>query len=107
MQEAPVLRPLSVGDVLDRTFRLIRSNFLLFLAIAALPQLVIEVLQRGSGLTQTVDFNSIAQALDPRSVSAPSRQAVPSNGVLLVAVGIVSLVVTFAVYNAITVAMAE
>ena len=32
------LRPLSLGEILDRTFTLYRRNFLLFLGIAALPQ---------------------------------------------------------------------
>lgn len=33
------LRPLSVGEILDRTFTLYRRNFLLFAGITALPQL--------------------------------------------------------------------
>jgi len=35
------LRPLSLGEILDRTFSLYRSNFLLFLGIAAIPQLAV------------------------------------------------------------------
>lgn len=35
------LRPLSLGEILDRTFSLYRSNFLLFAGIAALPQLLV------------------------------------------------------------------
>jgi uncharacterized membrane protein (DUF485 family) len=34
------LRPLSVGEILDRTFTLYRRNFLLFVGITALPQLI-------------------------------------------------------------------
>jgi len=33
------LRPLSIGDILDRTFTLYRSNFLLFIALAGIPRL--------------------------------------------------------------------
>jgi hypothetical protein len=35
------LRPLSLGEILDRTFTLYRRNFLLFVGITALPQLLV------------------------------------------------------------------
>lgn len=35
------LRPLSLGEILDRTFSIYRRNFLLFLGIAALPQVLL------------------------------------------------------------------
>ncbi|MGC2418951.1 MAG: hypothetical protein WA434_14515 [Candidatus Acidiferrales bacterium] len=35
------LRPLSLGEILDRTFSLYRNNFLLFIGITAIPQLLI------------------------------------------------------------------
>lgn len=60
MLEAPALRPLSVGDIIDRTLRLYRANPVLFIAIAVLPDLVIEVLQRAFGLGQTIDPNDLA-----------------------------------------------
>ena len=44
------LRPLSLGEILDRTFTLYRRNFLLFVGIAALPHLLVLVLN----LTQTI-----------------------------------------------------
>jgi len=31
------LRPLSLGEILDRTFSLYRNNFLLFFGITAIP----------------------------------------------------------------------
>jgi hypothetical protein len=34
------LRPLSIGELLDRTFSLYRRNFLLFIGVAAIPQLL-------------------------------------------------------------------
>jgi hypothetical protein len=34
------LRPLSLGEILDRTFTLYRKNFLLFFGIAAIPQIL-------------------------------------------------------------------
>ena len=36
-----VLRPLSTSELLDKTFHLYRNNFLLFLGIAAIPQIVV------------------------------------------------------------------
>jgi hypothetical protein len=44
------LRPLSLGEILDRTFSLYRRNFLLFVGIAAFPHLLVLALN----LTQTV-----------------------------------------------------
>lgn len=39
------LRPLSIGELLDRTFSLYRRNFALFIGIAAIPQLLVLALQ--------------------------------------------------------------
>jgi len=39
--DAPVLRPLGVGDVVDRVFNLYRSSPLLFVALAAIPYLLL------------------------------------------------------------------
>src|SRR5579884_1153069 len=44
------LRPLSTGELLDKTFTQYRQNFLLFFGIAALPQLVLFVLIAGTGM---------------------------------------------------------
>jgi hypothetical protein len=41
------LRPLSLGEILDRTFTLYRSHFLLFFGIAAIPQVLVLALQLG------------------------------------------------------------
>jgi hypothetical protein len=45
---ATALRPLSLGELLDRTFFLLRNNFVLFSAIVALPSLPILALNLGS-----------------------------------------------------------
>jgi hypothetical protein len=42
-----VLRPLSTSELLDRTFHLYRNNFLMFVGIAAIPQLAVLALQIG------------------------------------------------------------
>jgi hypothetical protein len=44
------LRPLSLGEILDRTFTLYRRNFLLFFGITALPQLLVLGLNVGQVL---------------------------------------------------------
>ncbi|HVY92006.1 MAG TPA: hypothetical protein VHA14_04625 [Bryobacteraceae bacterium] len=41
------LRPLSLGEILDRTFTLYRKHFLLFFGIAAIPQIFVLALQLG------------------------------------------------------------
>ncbi|HVW08406.1 MAG TPA: hypothetical protein VHC90_07480 [Bryobacteraceae bacterium] len=41
------LRPLSLGEILDRTFTLYRKHFLLFFGIAAIPQILVLALQLG------------------------------------------------------------
>jgi hypothetical protein len=43
-----VLRPLSTSELLDRTFHLYRNNFLVFVGITAIPQLVVLALQFGN-----------------------------------------------------------
>jgi len=73
------LRPLSLGEILDRTFSLYRRNFLLFVGITALPQLLVLALN----LTQTL------------WVMAPTRRAVsPTLG----AVALVGMLVGLLVY---------
>ena len=41
------LRPMTLGEVLDRSFKLYRSNFWLFAGIIALPFLVLLVINIG------------------------------------------------------------
>jgi len=55
------LRPLSLGEILDRTFSLYRRNFLLFVGIAALPHLLVLVLT----LTQTVVLPAFGRQTSP------------------------------------------
>jgi len=95
MQEAPVLRPLSVGDIIDRALRLLRANPVLFLGIAVLPDLVVEVLQRVFGLTQTFDLNDLGAAFGT-SGSGPllPRRLQPANSGATVAVAIIAIVVS-------------
>jgi hypothetical protein len=83
------LRPLSLGEILDRTFSLYRKNFLLFAGITAIPQLLILALQLAAALftpTRTVGTR----------VPVEQLQASPASG--LMAFGIVGLIVAMIVY---------
>ena len=94
MQEAPVLRPLSVGDIIDRVLRLIRANIVLFIGIALIPDLILEILQRVSGLSQTLDPNDLRVLFDPRSAPLSPRQFQAPNTGAVIAVVIVSIAVS-------------
>jgi hypothetical protein len=46
-----VLRPLSTGELLDRTFHLYRNHFLVFVGIIAIPQIVVLALRLAGAAT--------------------------------------------------------
>ena len=84
------LRPLSLGEILDRTFSLYRNNFLLFVGITAIPQLLILALHLAQlALTGTVGTVRVS----------PSRTAL-SGGEAAVAIigGLLGLVVYLIAY---------
>src|SRR5260370_8689501 len=83
------LRPLSLGEILDRTFSIYRRNFLLFLGITALPNLLVLALN----LVQTM-MTQIPVVPTPSPVQ--QLQARPASGLL--AFGIVGLFVGLFVY---------
>ncbi len=51
-----VLRPLSTSELLDRTFHLYRNNFLVFVGIAAIPQIAVLVLQLADAMMRSQGF---------------------------------------------------
>ena len=75
------LRPLSIGELLDRTFSLYRRNFLLFIGIAAIPQLLVLGLQ----LVQIVLMPATA------SVSRPAASEFQGASSVLAAGGAVGI----------------
>ena len=83
------LRPLSLGEVLDRTFSLYRRHFLLFLGITAIPQLLILALN----LTQTLLTKMPAPPANP---PVEQLQSAASGG--LMAFGIVGVIVGLVIY---------
>src|SRR6266404_3289623 len=108
MQEAPALRPLSVGDIIDRTIRLYRVNVVLFFAVAALPTLIVEVLQRAFGLSQTFDLNDFTTAFStPGGTATFPRQFQPANPVAALVVGLVAFILFVAQYGALVYAVGQ
>lgn len=83
------LRPLSLGEMLDRTFSLYRRNFLLFLGITALPNLLILALN----LTHAM---ILKPAVANASRTAVRVQVAPSSG--LIALGVAGAFVAVIVY---------
>jgi MFS family permease len=108
VQEAPVLRPLSVGDMIDRTIRLIRANIVLFIGIALIPYLIVEIVLRVSGLSQTFDPNDLAQLLEPGATGTLSaRRLQPGNPVAISVAVVVATVVSMILYGSLTAAVGE
>jgi len=83
------LRPLTLGEILDRTFSLYRRHFLLFLGITAIPQLLILALN----LTQTLLTKMPASPANP---PVEQLQSATSGG--LMAFGIVGVIVGLVIY---------
>ncbi len=84
------LRPLSLGEILDRTFSLYRRNFLLFLGITGLPHLLILALTLGQVLFMKT----------PAMIAKPpiGAQFQARGGSGLMAFGIVGIVLGIVVY---------
>jgi hypothetical protein len=83
------LRPLSLGEILDRTFTLYRRHFLLFLGISAIPQLLILAMNLAQTLFLTV----------PHAASRPVGGQIPrgpSSGLL--AFGVAGFLVAIVIY---------
>jgi hypothetical protein len=95
--DAMELRPLSTGEILDRTFTLYRRNFLLFLGISAIPHVLVLILN-------LVRVSLTASSLPPitlhpgHAVAAPP--AMPSlTGIMAGAIiGMLVLVVSLIAY---------
>jgi hypothetical protein len=59
--ETPQLRPLGVGDIVDRVFALYRSRPLLYIAVSAVPYLVFILVVAGATLALAGTFVGLAQ----------------------------------------------
>jgi hypothetical protein len=90
------LRPLSMGELLDRTFSLYRRHFALFIGIAAIPHLLVLALQ----LTQLALMPAAARvALPPASQFQAASRALSTGGTLgfigLALLGVIVYVVAY------------
>lgn len=87
------LRPLSLGEILDRTFSLYRRNFLLFLGITAIPHLLI----LGLNLVQVLLVRTPHRAMSPGSgqVQAASFSNLLAFGILGMFVLIIIYIVAY------------
>ncbi len=90
MQEGAALRPLGVGDIVDRVFALYRSRPLMFLAIAAIPYLVLVLVLVGLTAAFGASLVALPALFEGDPASAIARLA-PLAGALLVYVALVVL----------------
>ena len=65
------LRPLSLGELLDRTFSYYRKHFLLFVGIMALPQALIVATNRILLPFRTPRFTAAPPSPEPAATAAP------------------------------------
>lgn len=78
MEQTPVLRPLGIGDVVDRVFGMYRARPLLFIVVSGIPSLVLAIVVAllGVGFGEALDFGTLTdpatveQNLDPEAVAA-------------------------------------
>jgi len=90
------LRPLSVGEILDRTFSLYRRNFLLFIGISAIPQLLVLAMQLAQiALTSATKAAVPLPTRDFQGSSAGLVIAGVAGAILLVIVGIIVYFVAY------------
>jgi MFS family permease len=94
--------------MIDRTIRLIRANIVLFIGIALIPYLIVEIVLRVAGLSQTFDPNDLAKLLEPGATGTLSaRRLQPANPAAIAAAVIVATVVSMILYGALTAAVGE
>lgn len=86
----PLLRPLALGELLDHTFQLYRKKFLLFVGIAAIPRLIVFIIQVAM---QSAIFTAPGAAFSPT--------AMITAGIAFV-IGMILFVIAFAVSQAAT-----
>ncbi|OLD18896.1 MAG: hypothetical protein AUI91_09650 [Acidobacteria bacterium 13_1_40CM_3_56_11] len=90
------LRPLSIGELLDRTFSLYRRNFLLFIGIAALPQLLVLALQLVQVILTPAKMGVARPATEEFQAASPVFTTVGVAGIIVLA--LVGIIVYFIAY---------
>ena len=87
------LRPLSLGEILDRTFSLYRRNFLLFLGITAIPHLLILALNLAQ--TMFTPLPATRTQVPVEQLQGPAANGIFAFGVLGFLVGFIIYIVTY------------
>ncbi len=100
--EAPQLRPLGVGDIVDRVFALYRARPLLFLAIAAVPYLVLVLSITGLTLVFAASFVALIAIANEAATGA-----VPDTAAVLAAFGSVMVFLFVIVVLAVVILSAQ
>jgi hypothetical protein len=96
---APILRPLGVGDIVDRTIGLYRASPALFLVLAALPYIVLAIITLIFNLTfvGATQFTSLPTSVfdpaNPISGFTFTPQEIASIATFSAVIGVVSLLV--------------
>ena len=92
--EAPQLRPLGVGDIVDRVFSMYRQRALLFIALSAVPYLALFLVIGGIALslaTQLGPLGAFFESFGNQPVS-PNLILTPAIGAALLTLIVVSLI---------------
>src|SRR5882762_9182524 len=90
------LRPLSIGELLDRTFSLYRRNFLLFVGISAIPQLLVLALQLVQVILMPSKVGVARPTAEEFQVASPVFTIVGVAGAIVL--GLVGIIVYFIAY---------
>jgi hypothetical protein len=108
--EAPQLRPLGVGDIVDRVFALYRGRPGLFLALAAIPYLVFFLLIGVIGAAFAATFISLGTFAE-LTTATPGRAALtPALVSALIAAlffGLIAIVIAIVIFSAQSAALIE
>src|SRR2546430_4350877 len=95
MAEAPQLRPLGIGDMIDRVFRMYRQRPLLFLTLSAVPNLIAVIVSQGGRLlfpTWFIDFDQFSFVNNPTQALDLLQQQAGRAGPGDTIVGLISLI---------------
>lgn len=87
------LRPLSLGEILDRTFSLYRRHFVLFLGITALPHLLVLALNLAE--TLVTQFPAVPTPSPVEQLQARSASGLLAFGIVGVFVGLLVYLVAY------------
>jgi len=87
------LRPLSLGEILDRTFSLYRRHFLLFAGITAIPQLLVLALRLAQTLFMT--FPAGRTNVPVEQLQAGTASGLMAFGIVGAIVGLIAYLVAY------------